>query len=135
MRPDMIKLIDKVECDALERSVVKPDALRRAVLVQDAGAQDRLFALLMIDETRAVLVAQGGMNLAAVGGSAMQKLQAFRNQLYRAGVRSQELRFCVSGAYAQALEQDRFDASWFVAPTFPELVARYQGWRAGKAVW
>ena len=51
-----IQIIDTVECDALERSVVKLEAFKKAILVQDAARKDDLFALLLLDETRAVLV-------------------------------------------------------------------------------
>jgi hypothetical protein len=44
----MIQLIDKVDCDALQKSVVRPEAIKRAILVQDAGNKDDLFALLMV---------------------------------------------------------------------------------------
>jgi len=132
----MIQIIDRIECDAVHRSIVKPEALKKAVLVQDAGAPDHLFALLMIDETRAVLVAEGQMSLHASGGSGMQKLQSFRNQLYKAGVSAHELKFCAAGTFARlGAEDPRFDPAWFVAPTFPDLQTRFAAWRAGKATW
>ena len=132
----MIQLIDKVDCDALHKSVVKPEAFKQAVLIQDAGTMDHLFALLMVDNTRAVLVTQGNMSLNAAAGGGMHKLQAFRNQLYKAGVRSKELRFCAPGTYTEhAVGAERFDPAWFVQSTFPELVTRFAAWRAGKATW
>jgi len=132
----MIQVVDRVECDALHRSIVKPEALKKAVLVQDAAAPEHLFALLMVDTTRAVLVPPGSMSLHATTGSGMQKLQAFRNQLYKAGVSAQELRFCAPGTYSQhVVDSERFDPAWFVEPSFPELLPRFQAWRAGKATW
>jgi len=132
----MIHLIDKVACDALHKSIVKPEAFTKAVLVQDAGTADHLFALVMVDKTRAVLVTQGGMRFNATTGGGMLKMQAFRNQLYKAGVRAQELRFCAPGTYAEhVLGAERFDPAWFVEPTFPDLVARFASWRAGNATW
>jgi hypothetical protein len=133
----MIQLIDTVDCDALHKSIVKPEALRRAVLVQDAGTKDELFALLMVDDRRAVLVSQGSMSLNAKGGSGMLKLQAFRNQIDKsADVRSKELRFCAPGTYkSKVLGSEFFDPQWFVAPTFPDLAERFAGWRAGRATW
>jgi len=132
----MIQLIDKVDCDALNKSIVKPEAFTKAILIQDAGTMDHLFALLMIDRSRAVLVAQGGMRLNATTGSGMLKLQAFRNQLYKAGVRSQELRFCAPSTYSEHLTgAERFDPAWFVEPTFADLVTRFAAWRAGNATW
>ena len=114
----MIQWIDQVECDALHKSIVKPDAFKKAVLIQDAGAMDHLFALLMVDNTRAVLVTQGNMSLNAAAGGGMQKLQAFRNQLYKVGVGSRELRFCAPGTCAEhVLGAERFDPAWFVQPT------------------
>ena len=132
----MIQLIDKVDCDALHKSIVKPEAFTKAVLIQDAGTVDHLFALLMVDNTRAVLVTQGNMSLNAAAGGGMHKLQAFRNQLYKAGVRSKELRFCSPGTYTEhVVGAERFDPAWFVQPTFPDLVTRFAAWRAGKATW
>ncbi len=132
----MIQIIDRIEADALHRSVVKPEALKKAVLVQDAAAAEQLFALLMVDAARAVLVAQGSMSLQATTGVGMQKLQAFRNQLYKAGVSAQELKFCEAQAFDRlATENPRFDPAWFVEPSFPELLPRFQAWRAGKATW
>jgi len=133
----MIQLIDKVDCDALHKSIVKPEAFTKAILIQDAGTTDHLFALLMIDKARAVLVAQGGMRLNATTGGGMLKLQAFRNQLYKAGVRSQELRFCAASTYTEHLAggAERFDPAWFVEPTFPDLLTRFAAWRAGNATW
>lgn len=133
----MIRLIDTVDCDALHKSIVKPEALRRAVLVQDAVAKDDLFALLMVDDRRAVLVTQGSMSLNARAGSGMLKLQSFRNQLDKAAdVRSKELRFCEAGAYkARLVGSDVFDPQWFVPATFTDLVERFAGWRAGRATW
>lgn len=132
----MIQLIDAVDCDAVHRTIVRPEALRKAVLVQDAGAKDELFALLMVDERRAVLVAQGGMSLNAKGGSAMQKLQVFRNQLDKTDVRAKELRFCAAGTYkAHVVGAERFDPQWFVAATFADLVERFAAWRSGRATW
>lgn len=132
----MIRLIDKVDCDALHKSIVKPEAFKKAVLIQDAGTMDHLFALLMVDQTRAVLVTQGNMSLNAAAGAGMQKLQTFRNQLYKAGVRSTELRFCAPGTYTEhAVGTEQFDPEWFVRPTFPDLVTRFAAWRAGKATW
>jgi hypothetical protein len=133
----MIQLIDLIDCDALHRSIVKPEALRRAVLVQDAAARDDLFALLLVDDRRAVLVNQGSMSLNARGGSGMLKLQAFRNQLDKfADVRSKELKFCEPGTYKTRLAGgDTFDPQWFVPATFTDLVERFAGWRAGRATW
>lgn len=132
----MIHIVDRIECDALQRSIVKPEALKKAVLVQDAAAPDHLFALLMVDSDRAVLVAQGPMSLSATAGSGMQKLQTFRNQLYKADIGTQELRFCAAGTFERHLvDGDRFDPAWFVEPTLPELAARFAAWRAGKATW
>ena len=60
----MIQLIDEVDCDGLQKSVVKPEALKKAVLVQDAQRkEDHLFALLMVDARRTVLVRPGTMSL------------------------------------------------------------------------
>jgi hypothetical protein len=132
----MIQLIDVVECDGLEKSVVKLEAFRKAVLVQDARVKDDLFALVMVDDKRAVLVAQGKMSLNATAGGAVLKLQMFRNQLDKSNVRSRELRFCAGGTYASHVKgSDRFDPQWFVEPAFPELVERFAGWRAGRASW
>ena len=132
----MIQLIDKVDCDALHKSIVKSEAFTKAVLIQDAGTMDHLFGLVMIDKTRAVLVTQGSMRLNATAGGGMLKLQAFRNQLYKAGVRSQELKFCAPGTYSEhVLGAERFDPAWFVEPTFPDLVTRFAAWRAGNATW
>jgi hypothetical protein len=132
----MIQLIDKVDCDALLKSIVKPEAFTKAVLIQDAGTTDHLFALMMIDKARAVLVIQGSMRLNATTGAGMLKLQAFRNQLYRAGVRAYELRFCAPATYTEhVLGADRFDPAWFVDATFPDLVTRFAAWRAGNATW
>jgi len=133
----MIQLIDKVDCDALQKSIVKPEAIKRAVLVQDAGAKDDLFALLMVCDKRAVLVAQGVMSLHAVTVSSTLKMQAFRTMLDKFDVRAKELRFCTPGIYkAKSLDTaERFDPEWFVKPTFVELVAKFSAWRAGRAVW
>lgn len=132
----MIQLIDRVDCDGLQKSIVKPEAFKKAVLVQDAAGKDDLFALLMIDDKRAALVAQGAMSLNAVAGGSMLRLQTFRNQLDRADVRIKELRFCAPGTYAEhALGADRFDPEWFVQPSFPDLVERFAAWRAGRATW
>jgi hypothetical protein len=132
----MIQLIDVVECDGLEKSIVKLEAFRKAVLVQDASAKDDLFALVLIDERRAVLVAQGKMSLSATAGGAVLKLQMFRNQLDKSNVRSRELRFCAAGTYtSQVKGSERFDPQCFVEPSFPELVERFAGWRAGRATW
>jgi hypothetical protein len=131
----MIRLIDLVECDDLERSVVKMEAFRKALLVQDAGRKDDLFALVLLDETRAVLVAQGKMNLSATSGGPFNKLQAFRVGLDKSGARTRELRFCAAGTYASVASADAFDPKCFVQPTFPEIVERFAGWRAGRANW
>lgn len=132
----MIQIVDRAECDALHRSIVKPDAFKKAVLVQDAGSADQLFALLLIEGGRAVLVPQGSMSLGATSGNGMQKLQAFRNQLYRAGVSSYELRFCAAGTYEQLLANGgHFDPACYVEPSFPDLQGRFSAWRAGKATW
>jgi hypothetical protein len=132
----MIQLIDRIDCDGLQRSIVKPEAFKKAVLVQDAGNKDDLFALLMVDDRRAALVAQGAMSLNAVAGGAMLRLQTFRNQLDRADVRIKELRFCTAGIYAaKAGAADHFENDWFVQPTFPDLVERFAAWRAGRATW
>jgi len=132
----MIQIVDKIDCDAVHRSIVKPEALKKAVLVQDAGSIESMFSLLMIDATRAVLVAQGGLNLAATSGAGMLKLQSFRNQLYKAGVSAHELKFCAPQTY-EGLGADcrSFDLACFVEPSFPELLPRFQAWRAGKATW
>jgi len=132
----MIQIVDRVECDALHRSIVKLEALKRAVLVQDTGTPGHLFALLMVDNSRAVLVAQGKMDLNAKAGIGMQRLQAFRNQLYRTGVSSYELRFCAPGSFDRVTaDSERFDPQWFVEATLPELQSRFEVWRAGKATW
>ena len=132
----MIQLIDVVECDGLEKSVVKLEAFKKAMLVQDALSRDDLFALVMVDDTRAVLVAQGKMSLHATGGGGMLRLQMFRNQLDKSNVRSRELRFCAAGTYdSQVKGSDRFDPQSFVEPSFPDLVERFAGWRAGRATW
>jgi len=133
----MIQLIDKVECDVLHKSIVRLDAFKKAVLVQDAAAKDDLFALLFVDDKRAALVAQGSMSLNATSGGGMLKLQGFRNQLDKAAnIRARELRFCAPGTYAEHLAGEvHFDPQWFVAPTFPELVERFAAWRAGRATW
>jgi hypothetical protein len=132
----MIQVVDVVECDGLEKSIVRLDALKRVVLVQDASARDDLFALVMVDERRAVLVAQGKMSLSATSGAALPKLQVFRNQLDKSSVRSRELRFCAPGTYVNHVKgSERFDPQWFVEPTFPDLVERFASWRAGRATW
>ena len=133
----MIQLIDTVECEALYKSVVRLDAFKRAVLVQDAGAKDELFALVMIDDKRAVLVAQGHMSLSATSGGGMLKLQTFRNQLDKASnIGARELRFCAAGTYrGNVLGSRHFDPQWFAPPTFPDLVDRFAAWRAGRATW
>jgi hypothetical protein len=133
----MIQLIDKVECDVLHKSIVRLDAFKKAVLVQDAAAKDDLFALLFVDDTRATLVSQGSMSLSATSGGGMVKLQTFRNQLDKAAnIRTRELRFCAPGTYGDHLNGAvHFDPQWFVAPTFPELVERFAAWRAGRATW
>ena len=132
----MIQLIDEVDCDALHKSIIKPEALKRAVLVQDAQRKDHLFALLMVDARRAVLVRPGTMSLHSVTVNAMLKLQAFRTQLDKADVRGRELRFCAARTYEdRAASADQFDPAWFEAPTFPDLVERFAAWRAGRATW
>jgi hypothetical protein len=132
----MIQIIDTIDCDALHRSIVKSDAMKKAVLVQDAAMPEQLFALLMVDAGRAVLVAQGSMSLQATTGVGMHKLQSFRNQLYKAGVTAQELRFCAPQSYDKlGADSAGFDPAWFVDPSFPELLPRFQAWRAGKATW
>lgn len=132
----VIQLIDVVECDGLERSVVKLEAFKRAMLVQDVSAKDDLFALVMVDDRRAVLVAQGKMSLHATGGGGMLKLQMFRNQLDKSNVRSRELRFCAAGTYDRHVKgSDRFDPQCFAEPSLPELVERFAAWRAGRATW
>jgi len=133
----MIQIVDRIECENLQRSIVRPEALKKVVLVQDAGTPDHLFALLMVDPARAVLVEQGPMSLSATGGSGMLKLQSFRNQIYKAGVSAQELKFCAPGTYGQHLAagEQQFDPAWFVPPTLPELAARFLVWRSGKASW
>jgi len=132
----MIQLIDTVECDALHKSIVKPEAFKKAALVQDAGNPGRLFALLLVDDSRAALVPPGQMNLQATAGVAMLKLQAFRNQLYKAGVGTQELWFCAPDASAEQVDgMSRFNPACRVEPTFPDLVSRFTAWRSGKATW
>jgi hypothetical protein len=132
----MIQIVDRIECEAMHRSIVKPEALKKAVLVQDAAMPEQLFALLMVDAARAVLVAQGGMSLQATGGAGMFKLQSFRNQLYKAGVSAYELKFCAAQTYERlGIEGEHFDPAWFVEPSFPELLPRFQAWRSGKATW
>lgn len=132
----MILLIDKIASDALSKSVVKMEAVKRAVLVQDAGQKSDLFALLMVDERRAVLVVQGNLSLAAGTIGHTLKLQTFRSQLDKADVRSRELRFCAPGIYHEKLTHvDHFDPEWFVKPTFQDVVTRFAGWRAGRANW
>src|SRR5688572_29690345 len=114
----MILIVDVVEADGLEKSIVKLDAFRKAVLVQDAAARDDLFALVTIDDRRAVLVAQGKMSLNATSGGALPKLQMFRNQLDKSSVRSSELRFCAPGTYVNHVKgSEHFDPQWFVEPT------------------
>jgi len=137
IRFEMIQLIDIVDCDALHKCIVKPEACRKAVLVQDAGEKNDLFALLMVDDRRAVLVRQGSMNLAVSGGGGMLKLQMFRHQLDKSGIRAKELRFCAPGTYATHLNADaeHFDPQWFVPASFPDLVDRFTAWRAGRATW
>jgi hypothetical protein len=133
----MILLIDVVDCDALHKCIVKPEACRKALLVQDAGEKNDLFALLMVDDRRAVLVRQGSMNLAATGGGGMLKLQMFRHQLDKSGIRTKELRFCAPGTYATHLAGggERFDPQWFAPASFPDIVERFTAWRAGRATW
>jgi hypothetical protein len=132
----MIQLIDLVDCDGVFKSIVKPEAFKKATLVQDAGERDQLFALLMVGDKRAVLVRQGGMSLHGATVSARLKLQAFRTQLDKADVRSKELRFCAPRTYDErAVNADRFDPAWFVPATFPDLVERFAAWRAGRANW
>jgi len=132
----MIRLIDEVDCDGLQKSIVKPEALKKAVLVQDAQRKDHLFALLMVDAERAVLVRPGTMSLNSIAVSSTLKLQAFRTQLDKADVRGRELRFCVPRTYEdRAANAEQFDPAWFVAPTFPDLVERFAAWRAGRAAW
>jgi hypothetical protein len=132
----MILLIDKVASDALPKSVVKMEAVKRAVLVQDAGQKGDLFALLMVDDRRAVLVAQGALSLGAGTIGHTLKLQTFRSQLDKADVRTRELRFCVPGTYQEKLVQaDHFNPEWFVKPTFQDVVTRFALWRAGRANW
>jgi len=132
----VIQIIDVVECDGLDKSVVKLEAFKKAVLVQDARAKDTLFALVMVDDRRAVLVAPGKMSLHATGGGGMLKMQMFRNQLDKSGVRSRELRFCAQGTYENHVKgSEHFDPQYFVEPSFPELVDRFTGWRAGRATW
>jgi hypothetical protein len=131
----MIQVVDTVECGALHRSIVKPEAFKKAVLVQDAETPGHLFALLMIDNARAVLVAQGKMDLHAKAGAGMQKLQTFRNQLYATGVSSYELRFCAPETFDRLTGSAQFDPQWFVDASFPDLQTRFGVWRAGKATW
>jgi hypothetical protein len=132
----MIQLIDAVDCDGLQKSIVKPEALKKAVLVQDAQRKDHLFALLMVDAERAVLVRPGTMSLNSVTVSSTLKLQAFRTQLDKADVRGRELRFCAPRTYEDhAANAEQFDPAWFVTPTFPDLVERFAAWRAGRAAW
>jgi hypothetical protein len=104
----------------LYKSIVRLEVFKKVVLVQDGGAKDDLFALLMVDDKRAVLVAQGSMSLNAPGGSSMLKLQSFRNQLDKApNIRSRELHFCAPGAFTgNVLGSGRFDPQWFVPPTW-----------------
>jgi hypothetical protein len=132
----MIQLIDKVDCDALQRSIVKPEAIKKAILVQDAGNKDELFALLMVSDKRAVLVTQGAMSLNAGTVGSGLKLQTFRTLLDKADIRAKELRFCAPGTYREkAQNAEKFDSAWFVEPTFPDLVSRFASWRAGRATW
>ncbi len=130
----LIQLIDSVECGDLERSIVKPKALTRAVLVQDAAERDSLFALLFVDERRAVLVRAGNMNFDSTGGGRQQLLR-FRNELDRANVSAREFAFCLPGTYSRAWDAPSFDSAWFTDLTFADLVARFVDWRAGRAEW
>jgi hypothetical protein len=132
----MIQLIDQVDCDSLHKSVVKPEAFKKALLVQDAERKDQLFALLMVGDKRAVLIKQGLMSLHSATVTATLKLQAFRTLLDKADVRGKELKFCAPRTYEEhAANADRFDLEWFVPPTFPDLVERFALWRAGRATW
>jgi hypothetical protein len=132
----MIQLIDVVDCDSLHKSIVRLEAISKAVLVQDAGNKDSLFALLMVGDKRAVLVRQGAMSLHATSVSARLKLQAFRTQLDKADVRGRELRFCAPGTYLEhAAHADSFDPAWFVPPTFQDIAKQFTDWRAGRAIW
>ena len=136
-RFEMIQLIDAVDCDALHKCIVKPEACRKAVLVQDAGEKNDLFALILVDDRRAVLVRQGSMNLAVSGGGGMLKLQMFRHQLDKSGIHAKELRFCAPGIYTMHLAggAEQFDPQWFVPASFPDVVDRFTAWRAGRATW
>ncbi len=129
----MNQIVDSVECGALHRSIVRPEALKKAVLVQDVGTPGHLFALLMIDNSRAVQLTQGKLDLNARAGVGMQKLQAFRNQLYRTSVSSYELRFCEPQTSDRLTSGERFDPQWFVEASFPELLTHIGVWRAGQA--
>ena len=134
----MIQLIDKVAPDQLQKSIVKPDSLVKACLVQSTELSEDLFALLMVDDQRAVLVAGGGMTLAAhatANGTGTHRLQTFRNQIDRIGIRTKELRFCQPGSLERSLQAVAFDPAWFVPASAPELVERFVSWRAGKATW
>lgn len=131
----MIQLIDVVEFDGVEKSIVKGEAFKRAVLVQDAGRKDDLFALLMVDDQRAVLVTQGKLSFNTTGAG-MLRLQTFRVQLDKTNIRTKELRFCAAGSYdAQVAGARVFDPQCFVEPSFPDLVERFTGWRSGRASW
>jgi hypothetical protein len=97
----MIRLIDKISSDQLDKCIVKPTAITRVTLVQDADRRDCLFALLMVGDDRAVLVKAGSLNFAAEQGGKL-RLHAFRNDLNRFGIGPRELRFCAPGAYERA---------------------------------
>lgn len=130
----MIRLIDQISSDQLDKCIVKPTAFTRVTLVQDAGARDCLFALLMVGEGRAVLVEAGTMSFASdqLGKS---RLHGFRNDLNRFGIGPRELRFCQPGSYARCTDTQCLDREAFVPTTMPEHVERFAAWRSDRADW
>ena len=134
IRNKMIRLIDKIASDQLDKCIVKPTAFTRVTLVQDAESPDCLFALLMVGDDRAVLVDAGNMNFASDHGGKL-RLHGFRNELNKFDIGPRELRFCVPGAYARAVNDQRFDRAELVPPTMPDHVERFAAWRSDRADW
>lgn len=132
-RERVIQLLDRVTCDDLDKTIVKAAALKRAVLVQDAEDRDDLFALLHVDDQRAVLVRSGNMSLQSTD-TGQRKLLAFRNELDRCDISPRELRFCQSGTYNAVWDKPMFDPACFV-PVGADLAQRFASWRAGRAEW
>ena len=122
----MIQLIDKVDCDALQKSIVRPEAIKRAVLVQDAGHKDDLFALLMVCDRRAVLVAQGVMSLHAGTVSSTLKMQAFRTLLGEYPGSRKEADALLKSGYCQIALGQRAEGE----ATLRDLTARHPGTEA-----